>query len=148
MKEMLLVGRGGEGVVLASQILADICAARGIAPRVFTDAALALVSAFRWPGNLAELRAAIDRVVASSDHPAIHIEHLLPALQLERVTPRFVPAGNLREARIRFEREYISAVLHDHEWRLSDAARTLGIQRPNLYRKARQLGIPLTKTAD
>lgn len=130
---------------LAAQIVADICAARGVAPRVFTDAALALVSAFRWPGNLAELRAAVDRVVASSEHPAIHIEHLLPALQLDRTMARFVPAGNLREARLRFEREYISAVLHHHDWRLNDAARTLGIQRPNLYRKARQLGIPVTK---
>ena len=30
-------------------------------------------------------------------------------------------------------------------WRMADAAQTLGIQRPNLYRKARQLGIPLTR---
>lgn len=133
---------------LAAQILADICAARGVAPRAFTDAALALVAAFRWPGNVGELRSAIDRVVALSDHPAIHIEHLLPALQLERAAPRFVPAGTLREARVRFEREYISAVLHHHEWRMGEAARTLGIQRPNLYRKARQLGIPLVKTID
>jgi transcriptional regulator of acetoin/glycerol metabolism len=28
---------------------------------------------------------------------------------------------------------------------MADAAHTLGIQRPNLYRKARQLGIPLAR---
>ncbi len=140
-----LADRSQDVPEVAAQVLADICAARGLGPRAFTDAALALVSAFRWPGNLAELRAAIDRVVASTDHASIDIEHLLPALRLERAIPAFVPAGNLREARLRFEREYISAVLHHHGWRLKDAARTLGIQRPNLYRKARQLGIPLTK---
>jgi transcriptional regulator of acetoin/glycerol metabolism len=31
---------------------------------------------------------------------------------------------------------------------VNEAAQTLGIQRPNLYRKARQLGIPITRFAD
>jgi len=34
----------------------------------------------------------------------IQIEHLLPALKLDCAPSRFVPAGNLREARLRFER--------------------------------------------
>ena len=56
-----------------------------------------------------------------------------------------MPAGSLRDARLRFERDYIAAVLQHHGWRMADAAQTLGIQRPNLYRKARQLGIPLAR---
>ncbi len=56
----------------------------------------------------------------------------------------FVPDGNLRDARRRFEREYICSVLQYHNWRMADAAQTLGIQRPNLYRKARQLHIAVT----
>ena len=48
---------------------------------------------------------------------------------------------SLREARQRFEREYIAAVLERYGWRMSDAARVLGIDRANLYRKTRQLGI-------
>ena len=52
------------------------------------------------------------------------------------------------QARLRFERDYISAVLQHHGWRMADAAETLGIQRPNLYRKARQLGIPLTRASE
>jgi DNA-binding NtrC family response regulator len=47
----------------------------------------------------------------------------------------------LRDARRQFERQYIATVLEQHEWRMSDAARTLGIERANLYRKTRQLGI-------
>jgi len=31
---------------------------------------------------------------------------------------------------------------------MADAAATLGIQRPNLYRKARQLGIPLARASE
>src|SRR5687767_11450072 len=51
------------------------------------------------------------------------------------------PPASLREARHRFEREYIAAVLERCGWRMSEAARALGIERANLYRKTRQLGI-------
>ncbi len=133
---------------LAVRLLEDICAADGRAARTFTQAALALVGALTWPGNLAELRAAIGRVAADTREGVIQIEHLLPALQLHRAPAPFVPSGSLRDARLRFERDYISAVLQHHEWRMAAAAQTLGIQRPNLYRKARQLGIPLTRLSE
>ena len=38
--------------------------------------------------------------------------------------------------------------LEHHDWKMADAAQTLGIQRPNLYRKARQLGILLTRATE
>ena len=47
----------------------------------------------------------------------------------------------LRDARARFEREVISAALIRHHGRAGDAAKALGIQRTNLYRKVRQLNV-------
>ena len=55
---------------------------------------------------------------------------------------------SLREARRAFERRYILAVLEQHQWRVGATARALGLQRPNLYRKARQLSITLKPAAD
>jgi DNA-binding NtrC family response regulator len=133
---------------IAIRLLEDICDARGVAPRVFSEAALTVVAALTWPGNLEELHAAIDRVVSDSREDEIQIEHLLPALPLDRARATFVPAGSLRDARLKFEREYITAVLQHNGWRMADAAQTLGIQRPNLYRKARQLGIPLMRVSE
>jgi DNA-binding NtrC family response regulator len=133
---------------LAVRLLDDTCAAGGRPARTFTQAALALVGALTWPGNLAELRTAVERVVADAVEEVIQIEHILPALQLHRAHTRFVPSGNLREARLRFERDYIASVLQHHDWRMAPAAQALGIQRPNLYRKARQLGIPLVRAAE
>jgi two-component system, NtrC family, nitrogen regulation response regulator NtrX len=135
---------------IAVRLLDDRCASDGLARRTFTNAALALLGAVSWPGNLAELRDVIERVVSSTSDAAatIHVEHVLPALQLDRAPVSFVPSGTLREARQRFERDYIAAVLHHHGWRMADAAQTLGIQRPNLYRKARQLGIPLVRASE
>jgi DNA-binding NtrC family response regulator len=133
---------------LATRLLDDICATEGLPARTFTQTALALLGALTWPGNIAELHGAIERVVAETRGDVIQVEHLLPALQLLRAPTPFVPSGNLREARLRFERDYIVAVLQHHGWRMAEAAHTLGIQRPNLYRKARQLGIPLARLSE
>jgi DNA-binding NtrC family response regulator len=133
---------------IAARVLEDVCAARELAPRTFTQAALALLAALPWPGNVAELREVVERGVAGTHEETMQVEHLLPALQLDRPPAAFLPAGTLREARLRFEREYIAAVLQHHGWRMAAAAQTLGIQRPNLYRKARQLGIPLARVTE
>jgi len=132
---------------IVARIVEELSEADGLPRPAFTRAALALLASLTWPGNLAELRAALARVAARAGAEAIQIEALLPALQLERTPAPFVPTGNLRDARLRFERDYIAAVLQHHGWRIADAAHTLGIQRPNLYRKARQLGIPLPRTS-
>ena len=140
--------RAGDVPALATRLLEDISAAHGLKARTFNRAALALLSALTWAGNLAELRDAIEHVVATRDDAVIQVEHLLPVIQLDHVPAPFAPSGNLRDARLRFEREYIAAVLQHHGWRMAEAARTLGIQRPNLYRKARQLGITLARSSE
>lgn len=139
--------RGEDVPALAQRLLDDICG-EGPPARTFTQTALALLGALNWPGNFAELRGAIERVAAETRAEVIQVEHLLPALQLLRAPAPFAPSGNLREARLRFERDYIAAVLQHHGWRMAEAAQTLGIQRPNLYRKARQLGIPLSRLSE
>lgn len=112
--------------------------------RGFTPAALTVLAALPWRRNTAELAGLIDRLTASdsSAHP-IRQEDVLAEVQLDRAPAR--PAGSLRDARRQFEREFIASVLRDHSWQMRDAARALGIERANLYRKARQLGIPLRR---
>jgi two-component system, NtrC family, nitrogen regulation response regulator NtrX len=51
------------------------------------------------------------------------------------------PAGTLKQARARFERDYIASVLDQHRGRIADAAKALGLQRTNLYRKMRSLRV-------
>jgi DNA-binding NtrC family response regulator len=124
-------------------LLEELSDARG--ERVtMTEAAVALLSAIAWPGNLGEVHTVLDAVLANAHHDPIQIEDLLPALRLDPARAAVTPTGNLREARLQFERDYIAAALRQHNWRMAEAAQALGIQRPNLYRKARQLGIPLS----
>lgn len=114
---------------------------QGGAPAAFTQAALTVLTAPAWPGNLDELRAVLERVLRTAGSGAIRQEDVLAHLPLDGAFARMGPAVSLREARRQFERDYIASVLERHRWRMSDAARTLGIERANLYRKTRQLGI-------
>ncbi len=123
---------------LAVRIAAGL---RGGEPPVFTQAALTVLSAPAWPGNLDELRAVLDRVLRAGPVGAIRQEDVLAHLPIDGAFARIAPQTSLREARRQFEREYIASVLERHRWRMSEAARTLGIERANLYRKTRQLGI-------
>ena len=136
--------------LLSARLLEDWCARRGCPPRAFTQSALALLSALAWPGNLAELQVVVEGAATGAPNDAIRIEDVLPALDLDstKMPVPFVPSGNLRDARLGFERDYIAAVLQHHGWRMAEAAQALGIQRPNLYRKARQLGIPLARASE
>ena len=110
--------------------------------RRFTPAALTVLSALPWRRNTAELGGLLDRLAASGSG-VIRQEDVLAEVQLDRLPAR--PTGSLRDARRAFEREFIAGVLREHAWQMRDAARALGIERANLYRKARQLGIPLRR---
>jgi DNA-binding NtrC family response regulator len=109
----------------------------------FTPAALTVLTALPWRRNTAELASLLDRLTSAGAAPLIRQEDVLAEVQLDRTPAR--PAGNLREARRRFERDFIAAVLREHAWQVREAAQALGIERANLYRKARQLGIPLRR---
>jgi DNA-binding NtrC family response regulator len=125
--------------------IAEQMAAARQQPRRFTPAALTVLAALPWRRNTAELEALVDRLTSGTT-AVIQQEDVLAELQLDRTPLR--AAGSLRDARRQFERDYIASVLRDHAWQMRDAARALGIERANLYRKARQLGIPLRPEGD
>ena len=130
---------------IITMVLQDVCASRGT-PRTLAPAALTALASLPWPGNLDELRLALDRLVDRVRSSTIRQEDVIADLRPSPSQARRAGSlGTLRDARLAFEREYIAAVLKEHGWRMSDAARTLGIQRANLYRKTRQLGIHRVK---
>ncbi len=131
---------------LADYFVELACRRLGASPKTLTAAAVSVLSAMPWRGNVRELQGLMDVLVLKTDGPEIGLEVLLSHARLEDVVPapeqRVGIGGTLREARERWEREYIAAVLAQHRWRIPDAARALGIQRTNLYRKLRTLHVP------
>ena len=128
--------RAGDLAAIVDALIAGM----GAANRSFTQPAVTTLAALPWPRNLDELAGILTRVVESSG-PVIRQEDVLAHLPIDAPFARLDLTASLRDARRRFERDYIAAVLERHHWRMSEAARTLGIERANLYRKTRQLGI-------
>jgi DNA-binding NtrC family response regulator len=71
----------------------------------------------------------------------IKLSDVLARVRLDGQPATASYSGTLKEAREQFEREYVAAVLDRHRGRMSEAARALGLQRTNLYRKVRQLSV-------
>lgn len=122
--------------------IADIVTALPRVNAAISAPALTVLTSLPWPGNIDELAAFIEAL----DHTAapgelVSAEEVLRHLPMQGSLARPDLTAGLREARRQFERDYIAAVLTRHGWSMSDAARTLGIERANLYRKTRQLGI-------
>jgi two-component system nitrogen regulation response regulator NtrX len=127
---------------LANYFVREICASLRMPPKTLSRPALALISALPWRGNADELRALLEAMVTSiASGKAIGLEDVLAHVRLDGGAVVFSNGGTLRQARARFEREYIAAVLEQHHGRISEAAKALGIQRTNLYRKLRSLRV-------
>ena len=127
--------------MLATHFLKELCQANGTPIKTLTRPALTLLAALPWRGNVPELKGMLERLILLVPQGLIRLEDVLTHTQLEgSVSPIRVDA-TLRQARARFESEYIAAVLQHQHGRIADAARILGVQRTNLYRKMRRLNL-------
>jgi two-component system, NtrC family, nitrogen regulation response regulator NtrX len=106
--------------------------------------AMELLETYPWPGNVRELKNIMERFIIMYPHRKIDVFDLPEAI-LRRTILTTVETGEdstLQSAREKFERGFILEKLADHKGNVSRTAQTLGIERSNLYRKMRQLGIP------
>jgi len=127
---------------LANNFLREICRARRVPPKTLSRPALSLIAALPWRGNAVELRMMLEAIVVGlSGGKGIGLDDVLAHVRLDGGSVTFAERGTLRQARARFEREYIGHVLEQHHGRISEAAKVLGVQRTNLYRKLRSLRV-------
>jgi DNA-binding NtrC family response regulator len=131
--------------LLVEQVLEALSRHDRPAPPPVTHPAMTLLAAMPWKGNLVELRHAVARLAAGAAGGVIQLEDVLAHVRFDGSLAPPGPAGTLRAARQQFERDYIALVIRHHRGHMADAARALGIQRTNLYRKARQLGVPVAR---
>jgi len=95
--------------VLATHFLKELCKASGKPVKTLTRPALTLLAALPWRGNALELRALLERLILLAPGGLIRLEDVLAHTQLEgSVSPTGLDA-TLRQARAKFERDYIAA---------------------------------------
>jgi two-component system nitrogen regulation response regulator NtrX len=125
---------------LAQHIVGAACRKLNTEEKTLDAPSQTVLTALPWPGNVRELKDLLEGLVQVTPEPTISLRTLLAHVTLDAPEGLHPTLGvSLREARQRFEREYIAAVVAQHRGRIPDAARSLGIQRTNLYRKLRAL---------
>ncbi|HEX8386763.1 MAG TPA: sigma-54 dependent transcriptional regulator, partial [Rubricoccaceae bacterium] len=123
-------------VDLARELLAHFAARAGRPGLSFTADAEAALAGHRWPGNLRELRNAVERATILSAGDAVGADLLPFAPETGSAEVRIgdaVPLAAVEEAHVR--RVVGSAVS------LEEAAATLGIDRATLWRRRKEYGI-------
>jgi two-component system nitrogen regulation response regulator NtrX len=126
---------------LAAHLVSILCARAGIPCKQLSDGARSMLAALPWRGNAKELQKLLEVLTSRVPGATIGLDDVLGNVKLDGQAAWFAVGGSLREARARFESEYIAAVLAQHHGRIPEAAKTLGIQRSNLYRKLRRLKV-------
>lgn len=115
----------------------------------FSPEAVQTLMAYDWPGNLRELARVIDHAHASPGRPGALIEpDDLPASIRGNLGAGFAPSAipstiqPLDEILTQVERRMIETALRQARRNKSRAADLLGISRPRLYRRIKELGLP------
>ena len=128
--------------ILADYFLREFTTAYGRKPKELTPAAYDVLREHHWPGNVRELRNMIERIVILNPQVRIDARHIPLTTPrrttIDRPTDRF---GSLQEVREAVEREYILKKLEETNGNVTRTAELLGLERSNLYRKMRTLGI-------
>ncbi len=139
--------------LLCKSFVTQIARENGLHAKDIAPEAVEILTGYAWPGNVRELRNVIERLVILSDEK-IGVEDLPEEIVAEvSRRGRPVPAvGNfdlpaeakdlpLRELRDMVERQYVRAKLDENDWNISRTAQVLGLERTNLHKKMRTLGI-------
>ncbi len=144
-----LRARRGDIPLLTHHFLTVYAEKGGQRARDITPEAMMVLKAYPWPGNVRELEHAIHQAVLLSTGERISIkdlpEHIVTSVS-ERETPDLQGGPDftdmsMREARERFERQYLEKMLTRAGGRVAEAARRAGINRQNFYEKMKRYGI-------
>jgi len=133
--------------LLADFFLREFTRAYGRKPKEFTPAAYQVLQDYQWPGNIRELRNLIERIVILNPQARVDARHIPLPSSKRQPAPRSMDGfASLHEGRDAFERDYIAKKLEETGGNVTRAAELLGLERSNLYRKMKTLGIPPKET--
>jgi two-component system, NtrC family, nitrogen regulation response regulator NtrX len=130
--------------VLVEHFARQIAGQNGWKVQTFTAEAQAALGRYSWPGNVRELRNIVERLLLLSGErvEAATVEAILPQhAAASTASPGAATNGTLAERVDAFEREVLLAELKRHSYRMTDTAKTLGLERSHLYKKCQALGI-------
>ncbi|HYW45537.1 MAG TPA: sigma-54 dependent transcriptional regulator [Bryobacteraceae bacterium] len=124
--------------LLAEYFLEEFCARNNFKRKILDEGVFPLFETYGWPGNARELRNVIERMAILTMGERLTRDSIPVELRVQRETG---PKSTIQEARESAEREHILRALEESNWNVSGAARALGMERTNLHKRIRALGL-------
>jgi two-component system nitrogen regulation response regulator NtrX len=144
--------RRGDIPLLAQYFLQELAQENQAPPKTLTPQALEVLTARPWPGNVRELKNLLWRVSLLTPGPVIDagdlpLENSLSGNYAGSVSA-LLTLPDFREARARFEQEFLKRKLEEHGGNVSATAEAIGLERSHLYRKLRTYGLEMGKEGE
>jgi two-component system nitrogen regulation response regulator NtrX len=134
---------------LAGYFVGRLAGMSGVPPRQIAEDALGVLQAADWPGNVRQLRNVIERIlILATGDPSTPVtvdalpQEAWPSTGANRHDGLQEVIGlSLRDARERFEREYLNVQITRFGGNISRTAAFIGMERSALHRKLKSLGV-------
>ncbi len=129
--------------LVAMRVLQTIGQYYGRGTLGLTDRARAWLERQPWPGNIRQLRQAVERAVLVSSTPILDVDDFTHSLQMDAQAPLdpLPPVGAMTMDEM--ERGMIVKALRHHDGNISRVADALGLSRAALYRRLEKYEIPV-----
>jgi two-component system nitrogen regulation response regulator NtrX len=149
-----LRARRADVAQLVAHFVGQMTRSGGLQPKSFAPEAVQRLAAHDWPGNIRELRNAIERLLILATGPEVTAEDVERVAALgtgdgarggvgsaDVAGAPWMRAATFEEFKQVAERTYILAKLKENDWNVSETARTLDMPRSNLYKKIERYGL-------
>ncbi len=106
--------------------------------------ALDCLKKYNWPGNVRELRNMIERLVIMTPKRVISMNDLPESIKgsvTDDSRSDIFDIKNFKEAKMTFEKEFITRKLIENNYNISKTAEEIGSERTNVYRKIKNYDI-------
>ena len=126
---------------IANYYFAKLSTVSGVGFKGFSEEALEVMKDYFWPGNIAELKNAVERAFIVGQPPYIKTSDM--AIGSEGGIPS-VETGEdktLKTAVNAFKKSYVTKILEENKWNQTKTAKVLGIQRTYVIRLIDELQI-------
>jgi len=111
----------------------------------FSEEAIELLQQYNWPGNVRELKNLVENLIIMSSGDVIKLDDIPAPYNQFPVTKEefasFLDVDSYKDARIIFEKLFISAKLKEFKGNISQTAEAIGVERSNLHKKIKAYGL-------
>jgi two-component system nitrogen regulation response regulator NtrX len=145
--------RRGDIAQLVAHFSGELTERGGLPSKEFDAAAIERLTAHDWPGNIRELKNAVERLLILATGSTVtqsDVERLVGKGEGGRGKGAAAGAGGdaawlraatFEEFKQSAERAFLLGKLQEHDWNVSETARTLQMPRSNLYKKIERYGL-------